>query len=114
MINLYSKVHIWLFASGFGCLRQHSITKRFYLGPLYSDDADSAQLLIESLIETNLSSIQANGMIWNAIDANQISLDLAKKFDLQEIERCERIFTKHPIRANYQFIYSVFSPDFSL
>lgn len=41
-------------------------------------------------------------------------LDKLLSLGLVDVERCERLFTKHPVAVDYGRVYAVFSPDFSL
>lgn len=99
---------------GYGCIRPHPFSGRMMLGPLYSDNFQVAESLATSLLKAHSLRVATNGIVWNAIDSNSESINLARKIGLVEIERCERVFTQKIIQADYQLIYSVFSSDFSL
>ena len=112
-LDLFSK-HSFYLLLGYGCIRQHSHSGRLMLGPLYANNVDVAESISLALITSKQQQSMEKGLIWNALDCCAAALSIASKIGLQEVERCERIFTQNPITANYSIIYSVFSPDFSI
>lgn len=101
---------------GYGCLRRHSRTSRFMLGPIYANNYEIAlQIVTNLLARQSIEQIQSNGIIIHAIDCHHDSMRLAtEELKLEKISKSERLFRERPIKINYNLIYGLFSCDFSV
>ncbi|KAH9404482.1 hypothetical protein TYRP_000305 [Tyrophagus putrescentiae] len=120
--NYYSKIALLESTNqvlGFGCVRKNeNLENTFNCGPILGKTPETCQKILESFIDELIPSDQGQThLIFNAIDANEQSLVLAREFlGLSFTGKCE-ILHKNPVsepQYQYQYIYSVFSLDFGL
>jgi len=83
------------------------------LGPLYSDDASIAKVLLYNLMHLYPSSIK-HGFLWYLLDSNPDAKRMATDLGMHEDFACPRLFTKEPLTGvKYDKIYCQLSPAFA-
>jgi len=97
---------------GYGCIRPDTYNQGM-IGPVYADNGSIAEVLIYNLVK-NCKIPPTNGLLYMTIDSSNSGVKIAEKLELVEQERCQRVFTKYVIPANYEYIYCLHSPNFSL
>ena len=110
MLALNSQGHL----CGFGCVKEDCIG-RAMIAPLYADNQTIALILIINLLVayTKTNPKCQYTVIYN-IDSNFQAMELVKKLNFESHEECPRFFTKSTIYFDYNKVYGVISPDFSL
>ncbi|XP_054166033.1 uncharacterized protein LOC128963543 [Oppia nitens] len=98
--------------NGFGCIRIDYEGKGM-IGPVYGDNEIIGEVLIYNLLKS-CPVTQTKGLLYMTISSSMTGIEISKKLELTETERCERVFTKHVIPVNHSLIYCLFSPNFGL
>lgn len=98
---------------GYGCIRTNNIGKAM-IGPLYADNDAVAELLMRYLFVA-LSGPFSKGLLYMTLDSNPGGERIADKLGLIKQEQIARFFRNKPyINANWDRVYCVHSPNFSL
>ncbi|XP_054154432.1 uncharacterized protein LOC128952974 [Oppia nitens] len=110
---------------GYGCLRVHS-SGATTLSPLYADSPQVAKRLLSALVvrddSTGSSSSDSSNVLqtknqsfyYYTLHTNPMAIELAEQLGLDKHEECRLLFRKRIVPVNYEKIYSILSPNFSL
>lgn len=112
---------------GYGCCRL-SYTGDIMMGPVYGDNARVAEVLINHLLtrsnkkfcktphENGAENGEVSGrsVLCMSLTSNPNAVSIFKKIKLPVHEETPRLWTKFITKADYQRIYCVLSPNFSL
>ena len=97
---------------GYGCIRENS--EQFAtLSPVYANCHEIAVQLCETLINSNEFAIK-NGFFYYTISTNESAIRCAEELQLEKHEECPLLFKNSIIEVDYQKVYSIFSPNFSI
>ena len=110
MIALNNQGH----SVGFGCVKEDS-GGHAMLAPLYADNETIALILIINLLDAyTKANPSCHDTVMYILHSNSQAMKLVKRLNFESHEECPRFYTKSTIHFDYDKLYGILSPNFSL